>query len=224
MPTPAPTLSARENDAVEAVADSRASVESLVKVFGDPRDAFVYSPVALSMRQLCAMYMDHVSEEERHRMPAMLRDRARSERWQELRAEFQAKRYAARSEEYLKQEARVWAVLGIEFHATRMRALMERWEALRNYVQDGLDACEAGTGSFTQPMRDAVTALNQIENEIAELLPRMGMTERAGEVFTQRLGERATLVKRITEAAANIASDRGARVFDKVSARTTSGE
>jgi hypothetical protein len=192
-------LSPRQTLIIDRVHKSEASIEELADVFPDPRDAFICSPVPISMRQLSLMYLESVPEDERHMLPVRLRERSRMERWIEQRAVYQTKRLSTRREAILNAEAEVWAVFGLEFHSRRIRGMWERWEALSAYVQDNLDRCERGEGVFTPALRDSCRELNDLERQLSEIMPVLTIPTKAQEYWTTKSGDRTQLISRIEE-------------------------
>lgn len=182
-----------------------AKLSDLVAAFPDPSMAYICSPIPLSMRQLSRLYRDQWPEEERHRVPTRLRERSNDERWIERRSIFQAKRVAVKKDAILNAEAQVWAMLGIEFHSNRIRSLWERWESLSSYVQDGLERCEAGEAQFTAALRDACRALDETEKQLSEIMPTLGIPERAQQHWTGNSGSREEIIGRIEERLATVA-------------------
>lgn len=193
-------LTDQQELAIQALSKSTGNLSDLMIAFPDPREAFICSPVALTVKQLAAMYQ--------RRQPAgdpqalfdfmkTLRDRSDDERWIERRALFQAKRASARREALITAEAEVWAIVGLEFHVLRMRGLMRRWEVLSNYVMDALTDCEDGSGQFTAAIRDACKELNELERNLTEIMPNLGLTEKGQEMWTKRSGDRGAIIARI---------------------------
>lgn len=192
-------LNGPQNTAVERIASNHDGLDRLVEVFADPAQAYICSPVPLSFRQLARLYRDSWDEDELHRMPAQLRERSRIERWAEKRTIFQHRRTAARRDAILSEEARVWAIVGIEFHATRLRNLSDRYEALNEYVMRGLEACEAGDQGFSTSLRDACKELSALEEQIVAIMPDLALKERAKQVWESEAGDRNGIIKRIEE-------------------------
>jgi hypothetical protein len=202
---------------VRRLASSEGSLDLLRQVFNDPGEAFVVSPVPISMRELSRMYLDQFPEDERHGVPRLLRQRSREERWVEKRAVFQARRIAVRKDAMLDVEGEVWAILGIEFHARRIRSLMERWEALDAYVMRGLEGCEAGDNAFGTGLRDACRELNAIEEKLAEIMPSLGLSGRAQQFWSAKAGGRKEIIQRIRGHLASVSgADKAGRVFELI--------
>ena len=192
-------------------------LRELADVFLDPAEAFICSPVSLTMRQLVDIYMDAQPEEERHTLPRIYRKRSRDERWMEKRAVYQARRVAAKRDAILNSEAEVWAIIGLEFHSRRIRSLWERWETLDYYTTDLLEKCEEGKMQFTTALRDACRELREIETKLEEIMPTLGIPERAQKKWTAKSGGREETIERITGALASIAgSEKAGQVFEMV--------
>lgn len=193
-------------------------LSTLSQVFIDPRDAFIYSPVKLSMRQLGKMYADSWPEEEtKHRMAAILRDRARNERWEEARAIIQAKRTSVRKDAILQAEAEIWAIIGLEFHSRRIRGLWDRWEMLDAYVTTELERCESGEGQFSTALRDACRELQAVEEQLVEIMPQLGIPERAKQFWASRSGSRDELIQRAEQKVLSVAGGaQASQVFELI--------
>ena len=130
---------------------------------------------------------------------------------------FQARRTAARKDAILEAEAQVWAVLGLEFHSRRIRSLWERWEALQDYVMTGLERCEAGDAAFTNALRDACRELNDVEDQLNEIMPKLGIPGRAQQMWSDKAGDRNQILGRIQNQLSSVAgADRAAGVFELI--------
>jgi hypothetical protein len=207
-------LDSDQRATIERVGADSAALTELVRVFPDPMDAFVMSPVSLSMRDLSQLYLESQPDDQRADFPRRLRQRSREERWMERRAIFQARRLSARQEAVIEAEAQVWAIMGIEFMSRRIRGLWERWEALSAYVQDALEACEMREAQFSTAMRDACKELDELERQLAEVLPGPNIAGRGAEFWANKIGDRTTIINRIAERAAVAAGgDRAGTVF-----------
>lgn len=212
------TLSESQSLVLDRISANTGSLNDLVKVFADPADAYICSPIPLNYRQLVQMYADHWDEEDRHRAPSELRRRAALERWNEKRTIFQSRRSAIRRDALLEAEAQIWAIVGIEFHATRMRGLMDRWEALSSYVMDSLERCESKEAIFTPAIRDACRELSNIEDKLVEMMPDLAIRERAEQFWTAKAGDRKEIVDRISDRLETLTSaQRGATTFEIIS-------
>lgn len=210
-------LSSTQIAVIDRLSSGGASVNELRDVFGDPGEAFVCSPVGLSIRQLARMYEDSIPEDERHRFVSDLRRRCRNERWHEQRAVFQARRTAARKDALIEAEAQVWAILGLEFHQRRLRGLIERWEALNSYVMDGLERCERGDRAYGTDLRDAARELSSVEESIAEIMPTMGVPSRAQQFWSDKAGTREDIIARIEgKIRSVVGGDRASHVFEVI--------
>lgn len=220
------SLSDEQTQAITNVATAGGNaVEEMARVFEDPAEAFICSPVPLSMRQLSRMYLEQWEEDERHRVPAILRRRSRDERWREQRAMFQAKRTAVRRDAILEAEAQVWAIVGLEFHSQRIRKMWDRWEALDAYVTDSMERLESGDAAFTTSLRDACRELRDIESKLEEIMPQLGIPNRAQQFWTAKTGSRGEILGRIEEKLASVAGgDTAAGVFDIIDGGIASGE
>lgn len=207
-----------QRDRLAKIERGQDPLSSLSQVFIDPRDAFIYSPVKLSMRQLGKMYADSWPEEEtKHRMAAILRDRARNERWEEARAIIQAKRTSVRKDAILQAEAEIWAIIGLEFHSRRIRGLWDRWEMLDAYVTTELERCESGEGQFSTALRDACRELQAVEEQLVEIMPQLGIPERAKQFWASRSGSRDELIQRAEQKVLSVAGGaQASQVFELI--------
>lgn len=197
--------------------EDEADLAKLSKRFQDPADFFVICPVRVPMSQLVRLYLHQFDEEEIHKAPALLRRRSRDERWVEQRAIFQAKRSSVRRDAILSAEADIMAIMGIEFHSRRLRRLMDRWEVLDEYVMTELERCEAQEGQFGTALRDACRELRDVESELKEFLPMMGIPDKAKQFWTARSGTRDEMIGRIDERLQSIGGgDTAATVFDLI--------
>jgi hypothetical protein len=198
---------------LEKIGVDGSALTELVSAFPDPADAFVTSPVSLSMKDLAVLYLESQPEDQRADFPRRLRQRSRDERWMERRAVFQARRLSARQEAIIQAEAQVWAIMGIEFMSRRIRGLWERWEALSAYVQDALEACESGE------------ELDELERQLGEVLPGPNIAGRGAEFWAHKIGDRATIINRIAERAAVAAGgDRAGNVFHLIDGHVRGAE
>lgn len=196
---------------------NEARLDELVEAFPDPGEAFVFSPVHLSIKQLSRLYLDTIDEDDRHRFPSTLRRRMRDERWMERRGIFQAARTAARKDAILNAEAQVWAILGLEFHSRRIRGIWERWDALHSYVMEGLEACEEGRRQFDTALRDACRELDQLEDSLQDIMPTLAIPERAQAFWTGKSGDRGALIDRAEGMLRSVKSaDKAGQVFELV--------
>ena len=210
-------LQQHQTELIERLASSDGRLDELPLVFSDPGEAFVCCPVQLSMRQLARIYTDSAPEDERHRFPSDLRRRSRDERWMEQRAVFQAKRVAVRKDAILNAEAEVWAIFGFEFHNKRIRGLWERWEALQAYVMDGLERCEAGEAQYSTALRDAARELRDTEEQLAEIMPTLGIPNRAQRFWGGKSGDREEIIGRIEQRLASVAGgSKASHVFEVI--------
>lgn len=204
--------------------EDEADLQKLAKRFKDPADFFVVCPIRVPMSQLVRLYLHHFEEEEIHRAPSMLRKRSRDERWVEQRAIFQAKRSSVRRDAILNAEADIMAIMGIEFHSRRLRRLMDRWEVLDEYVMTELERCEAQEGQFGTALRDACRELRDVESELKDFLPMMGIPDKAKQFWTARAGTRDEMIGRIDERLQSIGGgDTAATVFDLIEGGISGG-
>jgi hypothetical protein len=184
------------------------------KHFPDPRDLFIASPQPISVRDLAAVYLP---DDDSGTYIGDLRKRHRQERWQEARALFQAKRSAGRMDAIIEAEATVWSMLGVDFHMSRARSLWSRWEMLSASVEDGLSKIESGKGMFTSGLRDMSRELREVEGELAAIMPKLGLTEKAQRAWTGRAESRGELVDRIENKLRMVASgDAGRGLFEVI--------
>lgn len=203
------TLKDFEDDAVDLV--------TLSKRFKDPGDFFVVCPVRVPMSQLVRLYLHQFDEEEVHKAPSLLRRRSRDERWMEQRSVFQAKRSSVRRDAILTAEADIMAIMGIEFHSRRLRRLFDRWEVLDEYVMTELERCEAKEGHFGTALRDACRELREVEAQLQDFLPMMGIPDKAKQFWTARAGTRDEMIGRIDERLQSIGGgDTAAQVFELI--------
>ena len=192
-------------------------LRELADRFPDPADFYVVCPVKVPMSQLVRLYLHQFDEEDIHRAPAELRRRSRDERWVEQRAIFQAKRSSVRRDAILSAEADVMAIMGVEFHSRRLRRLMERWEVLDEYVMTELERCESEQAQFGTALRDACRELREVETELKEFLPVMGIPDRAKQYWTEKAGTREEMIGRITERVESInGGEKASTVFDLI--------
>lgn len=202
------------------IADGEAVFSDLVRAFPDPGQAFVCSPVQITIRQLAQAYGEEVPEEERHRFLGNLRQRQRHERWIERRAMYQSARHTAKRDAILDAEAQVWAVLGLEFHQLRIRSMWDRWQMLDDYVTRSLASLEMGEGAFTTNVRDAMKELRDVEASLTEVMPKLGIPDRAMQRWNDRAGSREDLVRSASNALTSIEGDASAsnvfNMFDRL--------
>jgi|9_EtaG_2_1085328.scaffolds.fasta_scaffold00002_47 hypothetical protein len=210
-------LDESQTSLINRLQNGNGSIEDLRLVFQDPGDAFICSPVPLTMQQLVRMYSDQFEEMEQHTVPGELRRRSRAERWREKRAIFQSKRSAIRRDALLEAEAQVWAILGIEFHSTKIRMVMERWEALSAYVMTELEKCESGKTQFSTALRDACRELTSVEESLAEMMPDLNLKGRASAFWSEKASDREQILNEIQHKMNSIqASDRGEKTFELI--------
>lgn len=164
-----------------------AGLQMLVDAFPDPGDAYVASPTPLAIRDLYRLYRDSYDEDFLPELYRALQRRRRDERWDERRARFQAQRVRSREDALLEAEAQVWAMLGIDFHARRIRGLIIRYDMLSDHCEAQLERIGDGeSGSFTTGMRDALKELREIEHELASIMPQLDFAERARRLLDGR--------------------------------------
>jgi hypothetical protein len=215
---PEDSLAPSQEEALVKVGQSEVDLGELVRVFPDPAEAFICSPIQLTVKQLATLYQRRLPPGDAQAIfdfVANLRSRADEERWVERRAMFQARRLSARRDAFMQAEAEVWAMFGLEFRATHLRSMMRRWEYLESYVSDLLAQCDRGEGAFTTTLRDACKELDAIEERIIAIMPDLGLTQRGEEVWTKRAGDRTQLVDRIGKRLGSMAAaDRAGQVFE----------
>lgn len=192
----------------------------LCQFFADPKDAFTHSPVHISVRELSIAYgPKSVSEDEKDKSDFYreLMRRYKDERWMELRAFVQATRIATRKEAILEAEGAVWAMMTLDFHARRMRSSMARHEMLTVAVQERLELISSGERAFSVDVKDMCRELRDLEKDISEYLPLLGIGDRARTSWENKSGTRAETLQRIESSLNTIASARGvSTVFELV--------
>ena len=208
-------LPSLKEEVVRKIAEGGGTFDDLVKAFPDPAEAYVCCPVQLTVRQMARLYAEEADEEDRHRVLTRIRERMRDERWVEKRAMHQAQRHSAKRDSILEAEAQVWAVLGLEFHSKRIRSLWERWEMLDGHTMDCLERLERGDGAYTTNLRDAMKELRDVEKELAELMPKLGIPERAMQRWNDKSGSRADLIRQAAHALESVeGNDQAGEVFN----------
>lgn len=168
---------------------------ALQRLCPDPMHLFILHPGLLRLRDLAALYAPALES-----LPATLQDlRARSsrERWNEKRAVFQAKRFAARQDAIIEAESTIMAMYAVDFHLVRLRSLMSRWENLGSHVEEQLARCAAGDRPFTPDLRDACRELREVEARLDEIMPAMGIEQGASRKLTQSRERREDLLEQI---------------------------
>lgn len=190
---------------IERLRNHQASLDDLAIVFEDPADAYILAPSPLTVQQLSRIFgpRDCESDEQLARYPNTLRQRMRDESWRERRVAVQARRADIRRDAILQHEGEVWAVLGMEFHTTRMKHILDRWEKLNEYVSAQLADCEMGEAHFTKSLADACRALDVIEAQLVEIMPKLPLSESGADFWAPKGGDRDGAIRRI---AANLAS------------------
>lgn len=189
-----------------------ADVSALRELCDDPRDMFVFCPQPLRIVDIVKLYANDPSEVPR--LMSELRQRSASERWVELRAIHQSKRFAVRQEAIVQAEAFVIASLACDMHVQTLRSRIERWGLLSAYVEDGLARCASAERPFSQDLRDACRALDDLETTILEALPAMGTTEAASRHLTGSRTKRDELIVEVESKLKSMAgADRGGAVL-----------
>ena len=198
-----------------ATVASTGGVQALRDLCNDPRDLFVLSPQPLRVSDVVKMYASDQSET--IRLFSELRVRCASERWVEQRAVYQSRRFSAKQESIIQAEAFVIASLACDMHMQLLRSRIERWGFLSEIVEQGLIACVENRRAFTQDLRDASRALDELENIILGMLPELGTTEAASRLLTGSKTKRDELIGEIETKLKSMASaDRGGKVLQLV--------
>ncbi len=161
----------------------------------DPMHLFILCPSLLRTRDLVLMYIEDPSET--LTFAQEVRARMVRERWNEHRSVFQAKRFAARQDAVVEAEATVMACMAVDYHVMRLRGMMVRWQDLASHVEEQLARCANGERPFTPDMRDACKELREVEARLDEIMPKMGVEERAARQLTQSRERREDLIEAV---------------------------
>ena len=210
---PPPDLDSRIRDLEKVDTTYR----DLVAAFPDVADAYIVSPNRIPVRDLARTYASMMDEDDprREHFETECARRAHEERWMERRAQFQSARSESRREVILESEAQVWAVLALDYHATRIRHLWRRWEDLDTFVQRRLEALAEGAGGYTQDLNLAMKELREVELSLTALLPKLNIDGRAAKAWEERGSVREELVKRIdTRLRAVVGAQNAEKVFE----------
>jgi hypothetical protein len=177
----------------------------IVDLCEDPADAYITWPNRLPLRDLARAYAEVWSRSEVvDEVHSELISRSRDERWPEQRAWFQSKRTAARKSALIEVEVSFWAMLGADFHATRVRDLLGRWENMSSYVNRSLEDIAVGNGAFHAGLRDACRELREVEGQLEVLMPDLGLTGAAQREWTERAESRDAMIAGIEEKLTNL--------------------
>lgn len=186
--------------ALEQLSERRAQLSCLADVFDDPMDAFLHSPTPLNVRDLVSIYAPKSSRDDSGVLAATLRRRMRDERWVEARSVVQSRRMSARREALIQCEAEVWVSLGLEFSARKIRSKYERYLVLDEYVEACLsDLVDTDGATFDPHIRDAMSALSKLEEELTQLMPAPDFHGRAAEFWSKKAGDRKALIAQIKD-------------------------
>ena len=168
---------------------------ALQRLCPDPMHLFILHPGLLKLRDLAALYSPNL--ESIPQMLSELRFRSSSERWSEKRSVFQAKRFSARQDAIIEAEATIMAMMAVDFHLVRLRSLMSRWQNLDSHVDEQLARCAGGERPFTPDLRDACKELRDIEKQLDDIMPKMGIEQGAGKKLTQSRERREDLLDQV---------------------------
>lgn len=168
---------------------------ALQRLCPDPMQLFILHPTLLRVRDLAALYAPDLQS-----VPQMLQElrvRMSTERWNEMRSVFQAKRFSARQDAIIEAEATVMAMYAVDFHIIRLRSLMDRWSNLSSHVEEQLARCATGERPFTPDLRDACRELREVEVRLDEIMPAMGIEAGAARKLTQSRERREDLLEQV---------------------------
>lgn len=181
---------------IDGIARSKTDLSKLVEVFPDPMDAYICSPVPLTIRQIADLYEPSISAADpsagdKITITLRLRVRSENERWFERRSIFQAKRSSVHRDAILRAEGEILVMQSLDFGRRVLQSKIKRWEVLDAFITEALLMAERGEGGFPAPLRDAMRALNDLEKSIADQLPALDLAAYAERKKTEEIAASA---------------------------------
>ena len=164
------------------------TLETLVMEFADPRDAYVYSPQPVSLRQLAAAYAV-LRGDAADVLMAEFRARQLAERWTELRNESNGERTRAATKAVVDRTAGVVAGIATDVMMEVLGNRLKRYRDLQMYFDRNMttiltDTAGEDAAGFEKPMVAAAIELRQLEASLLSSLPETGLTEAAQQYFS----------------------------------------